>query len=1382
GLDDEGIPALGIPLEPQSITVADDGSLYIATAGQVRRVLADGSWERVAGTGTPGFAGAGSFGGVARDTPIGLNIVGLEVNSSGDLFIADQSNRIIWMVRDGNLHRVVGNPLAVSNNLDLGFAANTIDPLQHPDNGQYIMQLSKGQNYPQNVNLACLANIHLANSGQGLWIVQSCGSNGQQRIRYAGLAGDLTELDNEVWVGQHPVTAEYYTHPARVSHKVGWPYPSWFDFADRPEHEVGGENPAHHDWGWSGQFNGDDLPSPASVTFGEEWAIWDQPHSLASVGNTLYVAEGLGNGDVSRIRKVRLGTGTTTLGRSISISADDDGVYPCNSLHCSWEVTGDDGIEEAIGAIASLNGKLYYSTLTNNSAGVFAQGGGGKDGLPGTRILGGGDQNLEDEQLMVPALDYNLLQPVDIAFGPDGSLYVADGVGHKVVRLAVVSTAAYDSNIVASADGSEYYVFDELGRHLATRDSATHVPLYTFAYDDAGLLATITDRDSQVTTINRDPSGAPLSIESPSGVLTTLSLDTDGYLGQVSAPSGDGYKLRYGQGGLLEYLTSPAGRVSAFTYDDTGRLLEDRDPSGRIQTLSLIEHTPENRLIRHVAPGGTITDYAVELQGSEDEVLFTQTWPDETQSSRQVFADGRVTMTNRSGVVTHVSYETHPQFGPTASYVSSVEVITPGGGPTVTAEREIIIDPGCTLFVAEPCDSVMAADPELYPDRITEITTLNGDPGQRILRRFTRAHSADGLDLPAENMIVSAENRALRLVLNSVGRPDLAQFGTWDGSDFVHGGLDDLFFTYHPDGSVATRQEGQGGSASVQSFAYLDTLNGLEVTATQAGESITVAFDSDGWLSSIATAIGTTAIELDGDGYLTGYQPPLDGNHVFHPAVDDETASYLPAPGTAIAAPLSYAYGIDGQLSSVIETGAAVTNMSYDGAGRLDQITSSDGLISMTYNGAGRLGTVSDPAGGTLTFGYSNGMLHSLTRNGAETAAADRTITWQMNGVMQLGSESVAGAAPINYEYDGDGLPLVAGALTIQRQESFAAVDIMDLGVVHTDIDYDQRMRPALISYSAGGVTLYQATLSYNDHGRLDTVVESVTADGVSAGPSTTMAYGYDPAGRLSTVHVDGMASEAYSYGAHYDWSSVTRGGLSENPSFDGNGRLSGLDGHTYGYDTFGRRTTRTGGGDVSYTYGAAGQLTAVTTAAETIGYTHDGIGRRVSKRVDGALQRGWLYRSRYQPVAELDATGAVVSRFVYATRTNVPDYMVRDGNTYQLISDVRGSVRLVVDVANGTIAQRIDYDTWGRVISDSSPGFQPFGFAGGLYDPDTGLLHFGARDYDPAVGRFVQIDPRLFGGGYDNLHAYAGFDPINYSDRTGEIPEWVMDAFTWAD
>ncbi len=79
--------------------------------------------------------------------------------------------------------------------------------------------------------------------------------------------------------------------------------------------------------------------------------------------------------------------------------------------------------------------------------------------------------------------------------------------------------------------------------------------------------------------------------------------------------------------------------------------------------------------------------------------------------------------------------------------------------------------------------------------------------------------------------------------------------------------------------------------------------------------------------------------------------------------------------------------------------------------------------------------------------------------------------------------------------------------------------------------------------------------------------------------------------------------------------------------------------------------------------------------------------------------------------------------------------------------------------------------------ITDTNPGFQPFGFAGGLYDRDTGLTRFGARDYDPTIGRWTDKDPIGFAGGDTNLYAYVANDPINFLDPNGlGFLSWVED------
>lgn len=210
-----------------------------------------------------------------------------------------------------------------------------------------------------------------------------------------------------------------------------------------------------------------------------------------------------------------------------------------------------------------------------------------------------------------------------------------------------------------------------------------------------------------------------------------------------------------------------------------------------------------------------------------------------------------------------------------------------------------------------------------------------------------------------------------------------------------------------------------------------------------------------------------------------------------------------------------------------------------------------------------------------------------------------------------------------------------------------------------------------------------------------------------------------------------------------------------------------------------------------------------------TIEYDVDGAGRRVGRRVLSSTgveleYRGWIYRDLLRPIAEVDALGNVVARYIYAdgegakqngvsqlsTRLganqdtslpfagdNVPEIieLLSGGAVTQrlrLIKDQVGTVELVTDVSTGEIVQRIEHDEFGRVLFDSDPGLQPFGFAGGLYDAETGLVRFGARDYDPAIGRWTARDPVRLGSERQNLFSYSQSAPVGRTDVAG-LRDW---------
>ncbi|WII72748.1 RHS repeat-associated core domain-containing protein [Bdellovibrio sp. 22V] len=115
----------------------------------------------------------------------------------------------------------------------------------------------------------------------------------------------------------------------------------------------------------------------------------------------------------------------------------------------------------------------------------------------------------------------------------------------------------------------------------------------------------------------------------------------------------------------------------------------------------------------------------------------------------------------------------------------------------------------------------------------------------------------------------------------------------------------------------------------------------------------------------------------------------------------------------------------------------------------------------------------------------------------------------------------------------------------------------------------------------------------------------------------------------------------------------------------------------------------------------------------------------------------------------------------------------VRYGKVYKILSTPKGSVKAIYDL-QGNLTQEFEYDEYGAILNAKNPFFQPLTFNSGLYDYDTKLVRFGARDYDPEVGRWTSKDPILFEGGDTNLYGYTFNDPVNFIDPSGlAVGDW---------
>jgi len=191
--------------------------------------------------------------------------------------------------------------------------------------------------------------------------------------------------------------------------------------------------------------------------------------------------------------------------------------------------------------------------------------------------------------------------------------------------------------------------------------------------------------------------------------------------------------------------------------------------------------------------------------------------------------------------------------------------------------------------------------------------------------------------------------------------------------------------------------------------------------------------------------------------------------------------------------------------------------------------------------------------------------------------------------------------------------------------------------------------------------------------------------------------------------------------------------------------------------------------GAATFDYSSRGELlSASLPGGDSITYQHDPMGRRISKSVNGVVIEKYLWQGTTTLLAVYDGSDNLIQRFEYA-EGRMPVAMTAGSAVYYLAYDQVGSLRVVTDSA-GTVVKQIDYDSFGNILSDSNPTFAvPFGFAGGLHDHGTGLVRFGARDYDPATGEWTAKDPIDFGGGDLNLLSYVANDSVNLIDPFGE-------------
>ena len=295
-------------------------------------------------------------------------------------------------------------------------------------------------------------------------------------------------------------------------------------------------------------------------------------------------------------------------------------------------------------------------------------------------------------------------------------------------------------------------------------------------------------------------------------------------------------------------------------------------------------------------------------------------------------------------------------------------------------------------------------------------------------------------------------------------------------------------------------------------------------------------------------------------------------------------------------------------------------------------------------------------------------------------------------------------------------------------------------------------------------------TLFLSNDGRIAAKTETVS------GREAAWQYVYDTHGRLDRAMLDGQVVEEYRYGARGERVADQCACRNHNQralTYARDGRLVRAGDRGYLFDSHGRLGAVQGPrGAIHLIYDESGGLAQAHLANGLVVTQRTGPGGLpLEKLVNDQLAERfhWLDMTRLSQWDDLRR--GVTMRFAY-DKGRVPvavSVATDEGETeYALGADQTGTIKVVAD-PHGHLIQHIQYDSFGNVLSNTNPTFRlPLGFAGGLVDHYTGLVRFGYRDYDPAIGRFTAPDPLGDTGGDHDPWEYCVDDPVNAVDPLG--------------
>ena len=908
--------------------------------------------------------------------------------------------------------------------------------------------------------------------------------------------------------------------------------------------------------------------------------------------------------------------------------------------------------------------------------------------------------------------------PYDIAVDAGGNVYISDLRDNRVRKVSlpgIVAQYSTTGDIPFIEENGISYVMSHAGLHKSTNDLATGKNLINFGYDERNRLVSITDRFGNQATIQRNSQGIPESITSPDGQVTGLTIDSNNQLSQVIYSDGSYYSFGYTTDGLMTDEYDRRNSYFIHQYDSFGRITDILDPEkGTWNYARTLDHSG-SVLVTVQTGEGNLTSYQ-DRTDSTGAYTSKKTNPTGEVTTVTLSSDGITEKTASScGTTLTKTYDLDPLYK--FKYVTQSTTTISGGlsrSSTVTKTYE-------------------DTNNDNTSDLITDNITRNGNTWATInntLTGVTTAVSPLGREATATYDIVNLLTQNIAV-----------------------SGLYPTTFNYDTRGRLTSATTGSRTTAVVY-----DTNGYYDYIITPDNRKSDYTYDVMGNLRSLQRPDGSLIqYDYNLNGSMTVLTNPMSVTNTFDYTANNQRKTWT-AP---LSGSYSYTFDKERKLKTIAFPSGKVISNTYT-HGLLTSTTSPEGATSYAYSCGNNL---SGAARGneSVTLTYDGSLIKSDTRAGT----VGQAISYEYNNDFNLSSITYAGFTQ-SLGYDNDSLLITAAPYTITLNAQNGLPETVGDGNLTLSKNFNGYGELDQSVYSVSGTQIYSWTLSRDTAGRITQKIDVMPVGGV------VWDYAYDTLGRLKEVKQSGSIVESYEYDANGNRtfeSNAYRGTSNRAYAYSLEDHVLTAGQDTYQFDADGFLTSKiTSAGTTTFTYSSRGELlSAALPDGRVLTYDHDPMGRRIAKRINGTIIEKYLSQGATRLLAVYDGSNNLVMRFTYADG-RMPISMTKGGVTFYLFYDQIGSLRAVVD-ANGTIIKELVYDAFGYLYNESNPAFTvPFGFAGGFYDKDTGLVRFGARDYDPTIGRWTAKDPIDFAGGDINLFGYVGNNPVNWIDPLGLV------------